>query len=193
MKILQVHNQYQQAGGEDAVLIGEHDLLTGHGHDVQMFTISNDDILGFCNKLKTAWETPYSLASLQAISHELLVFNPDIVHVHNFFPLLTPSIYDACIEAGIPLVQTLHNYRVICPGALLMCRGKICEKCISGTAYRAVLHRCYRHSLFGTIAVARMVAYHRKRKTWQNKVDRFIALTEFGKKSLFRQISLLIK
>lgn len=107
---------------------------------------------------------------------------PDIVHAHNFFPLLTPSIYDACIEAGVPVTQTLHNYRTICPGALLMRNGKICESCVVGSPYRAMLHRCCRGSIPGSWAVARMAAYHRKRKTWQTKVDRFIALTEFAKR-----------
>jgi glycosyltransferase involved in cell wall biosynthesis len=108
-------------------------------------------------------------------------FSPDIVHVHNFFPLLTPAAYDAILEAGVPVVQTLHNYRTICAGALLMRAGKPCEDCVQGSPYQAVIHGCYRGSRLGSLAVARMVNYHRKKRTWSNKVDLFIALSEFAR------------
>ena len=112
---------------------------------------------------------------------EITAFGPDVVHVHNFFPLLTPAIYDACRDAGVPVVQTLHNYRTICAGAMLMRSGRPCEDCIGSSPYRAVLHGCYWDSRPASLAVARMVAMHRRRGTWETKVDRFIALTEFAK------------
>ncbi|NOY62512.1 MAG: glycosyltransferase family 4 protein, partial [Gammaproteobacteria bacterium] len=123
----------------------------------------------------------YSNDSKKKMSLYLKNNSANLVHVHNFFPLLTPSIYDACIEKNVPVVQTLHNYRTICPGALLMREGNICEKCVTGSPYQSVLFGCYRNSRIGTLSVARMVNYHRKCNTWNTKVNRFVVLTEFAK------------
>ena len=181
MRILQVHNSYQQGGGEDVVVANERALLTDHGHETRLWSVSNDAIDGTWAKVRTAWQAPYSPAARERMGEAIRDFTPGVVHVHNFFPLLTPSIYDACRDADIPLVQTLHNYRTICAAAILMRDGRVCEDCIDGSPYQAVLHRCYRGSRLGSFAVARMIDVHRKRRTWQTKVDRFIALTEFGK------------
>jgi glycosyltransferase involved in cell wall biosynthesis len=182
MRILILHNSYQQAGGEDAVAARESALLREHGHEVFLHCVSNDTIRGVWSKVVTAWRTPYSEWGRKEAMRTIDKIDPDIVHVHNFFPLLSPSVYDACRDAGKPVVQRLPNYRIICPGALLMREGKLCETCIQGTPYQAVLHGCYRGSRLGSFAVARMVDIHRRRGTWTKKVDRFIALTEFGKK-----------
>ena len=181
MKILILHNTYQQEGGEDQVVANESALLRRHGDTVILHTVSNDGIKGFWRKMATAWQVPYSRSARQEILEVIEAERPDIVHVHNIFPLLTPSVYDACREAGVPVVQTLHNYRNICPGSLLMREGKVCEKCIQGSPYQAVLHKCYRDSGLGSLAVARMVDVHRRRGTWETKVDRFIAPTGFSK------------
>lgn len=156
-------------------------LLRKHGHEVHLHTVSNDSIHGLWSKVVTAWQTPYSLWGRREAMQIIEKTRPDVVHIHNFFPLLTPSIYDAFREAKVPVVQTLHNYRTICSGALLMRDGKPCEDCIQGTPYQAVLHGCYRDSRLGSLAVARMVDTHRRRGTWADKVDRFIALAEFAK------------
>ncbi len=181
MRALLAHNFYQQAGGEDAVVANERSLLASRGHEVRLFSVSNVAINGAWAKLRTAWRAPYSRDARMRMAEVIADFAPDVVHVHNFFPTLTPSIYDACRDAGVPVVQTLHNYRNICTGALLMRDGRPYEACIRASPYQAVLHRCYRGSLLGSLAVARMVDIHRKRGTWQTKVDRFIALTEFAK------------
>ena len=182
LKVLILHNHYQQPGGEDVVVANESALLKEHGHEVHLQLLSNDSIQGPWRKMITALQTPYSWRSRREMIGIINNENPDVVHVHNFFPLLTPSIYDACQDAGVPVVQTLHNYRTICPGALLMREGKVCEDCIQGTPYQAVLHGCYRGSRLGSLAVARMVDIHRRQGTWSDKVDRFIALTESAKK-----------
>lgn len=181
MRVLQAHNHYQQAGGEDAVVAAEHELLKENGHTVRLYAVTNNEIDGPWAKVRTAWQTPYSQKARKRMGEAIRDFAPDVVHVHNFFPLLTPSIYDACRDARVSVVQTLHNYRTICPGALLMHDGRPYEGCIHGSPYQAVLHRCYRGSWLGSLAVARMVDVHRKRGTWRTKVDRFIALTSFAK------------
>lgn len=181
MNILVIHNKYIFSGGEDSVLQSEIAMLKSSGHNLNIFQVGNTALAGFINKIIVACEAPYSCKMKKLVTCEIDRFQPTIVHIHNFFPILTPSIYDACIDARIPIVQTLHNFRTICPGALLMRDSKICEKCISSSPYQAMLHRCYRKSILGTWAVARMVAYHRKKQTWQHKVDRFIGLTQFGK------------
>ena len=186
MRILFVHNHYKLEGGEDQVLSYERDLINRHGHITDTFAITNMQINRFVSKLKTAFYLKYSHEYKQVLLHHISGFNPDIIHAHNLFPLLTPSIYDACIESKIPVVQTLHNYRTICSNALLMRDGHICELCISGSHYNAVLYRCYRNSMLGSLAVAKMLSYHRKNKTWKNKVDCFIALTQFAKKKFIQ-------
>ncbi|MEW5704134.1 MAG: glycosyltransferase family 4 protein [Pseudomonadota bacterium] len=180
MRVLLVHNFYRQPGGEDAVFANERALLESHGHDVRPLTLSNDDLGGALAMLRTAWETPYSEPSRRRMAKALAEHAPDLVHVHNFFPRWTPSIFDATREAGVPSVMTLHNYRLICPAATLYRSGRICEECVTGSPYRAVLHGCYRDSQPGSLAVARLVARHHHRRTWHDKVDRFIVLTEFA-------------
>jgi glycosyltransferase involved in cell wall biosynthesis len=182
MKILFAHNTYQQAGGEDSVLASEMTLLSEKGNDVFLASMGNESLVTFPAEVKSFLNVNYSVQSREWFLKKIEQHKPDLVHVHNFFPLLTPSIYDACIDKGIPVVQTLHNYRTICPGALLMRDGDICEKCITGSPFNAVIHRCYRDSTVGSFAVARMVDHHRKKKTWGSKVNNFIALTEFAKK-----------
>lgn len=182
MKILFVHNRYQQAGGEDSVVAAEAKLLADHGQGVELWSVDNKELAtGLTGNIKTALATPYSLASRAIAFDKLRRFRPDVVHVHNFFPQISPSIYDACLDAGVPVVQTLHNYRLICPGAMLMRHGKICEQCISGSPYQAAWYGCYRGSRLGSLVVAHMVAKHRKQGTWKHKVNRFIAFTDFAK------------
>jgi len=182
MKILLVHNRYQHAGGEDSVVAAEAKLLTQHDHEVESWSVDNKDLPGgLSGKIKIALTTGYSQASKTIALEKLRHFRPEVVHVHNFFPQISPSIYDACAEMQVPVVQTLHNYRLICPGALLMRDGKICELCINGSPYQAARYGCYRGSNLGSLVVANMVARHRNLSTWQHKVNHFIALTEFAK------------
>lgn len=181
MNILLAHNSYQQAGGEDAVVESEHRLLSEHGHQLSMVTVSNDSVQGIWGRIQTAILTPYSRPAKRRFAEALAARRPDVVHIHNLFPLLSPSIYDACRDARVPVVQTLHNYRFICPGGLLLRDGRICELCIKGSAYQGALYGCYRNSRIGTLAVSRMIERHRKQRTWQERVDRYIAVSKFAK------------
>ena len=181
MKIVVLHNQYKQAGGEDAVVRAEGELLRKAGHDVSLFQVSNDYISGFASQLRVGLQVVYSFSWCRKLSRILRRRTPDVVHVHNFFPLFTPSIYDACADAGVPVVQTLHNYRLVCPGALFMRNGKLCEECLAKGPFQGVRYGCYRGSRLQTLPVALMQAVHRWRRTWHRRVSCFIALTEFAR------------
>lgn len=181
-KILIVHNHYQQPGGEDVVVAAEQSLLTANGHDVRLAAVDNHAIqTSPWRTVKAAVEVAYASWGRQWLARHLQDFQPDVVHVHNFFPRLTPAVYDACTAAGVPIIQTLHNFRLTCASPYLYRNGVICEDCIGASPYRAALHGCYRQSRLGSLAVARMIHVHRRRDTWNLKVNRFIALTEFAK------------
>jgi glycosyltransferase involved in cell wall biosynthesis len=184
LKVLLVHNRYQQYGGEDAVVDVETKMLREAGHKVETFFVTNDRIIGARAKLTAAALTPYNPMARRALRKRLQADRPDIVHVHNFFPQLSPSIFDACIDERVPVVMTMHNFRIGCSNAFLFRDGKPCEDCLTGSAYHAVQHRCYRSSRLGSLAVASMIAYHRRVGTWQHKVTRFIALTDFSRGKL---------
>ena len=186
MRILLFHNWYQQPGGEDAVVRGEMALLRDHGHDLSLLDADNQTIRSLGAKVRTATSAAYSGAAATAVAEELARVQPDIVHVHNFFPLLTPAVLDACHRADVPVVLTLHNYRLLCPGATLLRDGRPCELCLTGSTLNAVRYRCYRDSTAGSAAVAWMVGLHRSLRTFRRKVDRFIALSEFQKSVFVR-------
>jgi glycosyltransferase involved in cell wall biosynthesis len=181
LRVLVVHNRYQQSGGEDSVVRAECSLLEQNGHKVTLFSQDNRSIQGGWDALRVAARMNYSKPSARELAALISAERPDVVHVHNYFPLASPAVFDVCYRLGLPVVHTLHNYRLLCPGALLMRRGTICTKCATSTPYRAVLWGCYRGSPLATLAVARMIAHHRKTGTWTAKVTRFIALTEFAR------------
>ena len=181
LRILLVHNYYQQPGGEDAVFSAEKKLLLSRGHSVEAYTDSNDR-LQETNSLIAAKNIVWSSISKKAISAKIEQFKPNVVHFHNTFGVMSPSVYYACSEKGIPIVQTLHNYRLICPNAYLYRDGKPCESCIGKSVPLAgIRHACYRSSMLQTTGVATMLAVHRGLRTWHKVVDRYIALTEFSK------------
>jgi glycosyltransferase involved in cell wall biosynthesis len=185
MRILQLHNRYQIVGGEEGVVQAEQTLLRSQGHAVHLLEVTNDDIHGVVGKAIAGINAVYSQSSKRKVLETLQQFQPDIVHVHNFFPLLSPSVYDACRSAGIPVIQTLHNYRLICPAATLFRDNQICEACIGKTIpLPGIQHGCYRESRSQSAVVAAMISWHRLQKTWQSRVDAYIALTEFQKGKL---------
>src|SRR6185437_13134703 len=181
MRVLQIHDIYQQKSGEEAVLAAQATLLGQAGCTVAQWTVSNDAIAGPLDAAKVAWRLPYSRPARAEAERRIRAFAPDIVHVHNFFPLITPSVYDACATLGVPAVQTLHNFRTICAGVFLFRDGVPCELCVAGSPWNGALHRCYRGSLLGSAALARMIAIHRRRGTWTRKVARFIAVSDFAR------------
>lgn len=181
MKILIVHNTYQVRGGEDSVLASEHALLLAKGNDVRLYSVNNDSVGSLIGKVITAAGTIFSISQYVKFRRRLKVEKPDVVHVHNYFPILSPAIFYACKHVGIPVVHTLHNYRAICPTALLMYGGSVVEKSIAGSSWWAVPKKVYRGSRLGTLVLTIMIEVHKKIGTWQHSVDRFITLTEFQK------------
>lgn len=180
MKVLIVHNSYQQFGGEDAVVRNERSMLVAHGHEVHEYLAENAGISGFWASVSAAMSCIFSFKSYREIRAHLLVSRPDVVHVHNFFPLVSPSVFYACRSLGIPSVFTLHNFRIVCPTALLMHDGVVTERSLARGPWWAVRKRVYRGSLAGTFALALMVWVHRRIGTWSAEVTRFIALTKFA-------------
>lgn len=185
MKILQLHNRYQIRGGEEGVLQAEKALLEEHGDRVIQLEVSNDDIVSPIDKALTAFRAVYSRRSRKQVTQLLDEHQPDVVHVHNFFPLLSPAIYDACRDRQAPVVQTLHNYRLACPKAMFFRDNQVCERCLEQRSpWSAVKYGCYRESKAQSAVVATMLTVHNWRQTWQQRVDAFITLTEFQKAKL---------
>jgi glycosyltransferase involved in cell wall biosynthesis len=178
MRVLVAHNFYQQAGGEDAVVNTEMDMLRAHGHDVEIYGRTNDDINDI-PPIKVAGQTFWSRHTSKDIANLISSFKPDIIHIHNTFPLISPSIYWAAANANIPLVQTLHNFRLLCPQAMFLRDGNVCEDCLGNIPWRGVMHGCYRDSKSQTAVLAGMTTAHNIIGTWHNKVARYIALNDF--------------
>ena len=181
MKILFAHCRYQQLGGEDRAVEAEMAALSESGHEVALLGRNNATIRTPLDMVRTAWQLPGTDDLRRELRAEIEAASPDVIHAHNLFPLITPSLYDAASDLGIPVVQTLHNFRNVCASGLLMRAGKICEDCLTGSPYQAALHRCYRNSVPGSLALARMIDIHRKRGTWERSVAKFIALTAFSR------------
>ena len=177
-RILIAHNSYQQRGGEDAVVEAEAELLRSRGHAVRLLVAHNDAIVRM-PRSRLAARTFWSSETVRDFRQALVEFRPDILHVHNTFPLISPSIYWAAARAGVPVVQTLHNFRLLCPQAMLLREGHICEDCVGRLPWRGVVRRCYRGSAAQSGVLAGMISLHRALGTWGSKVDRYIALNEF--------------
>ncbi len=179
MRVLLIHNYYRQPGGEDNVFADESSLLQERGHSVVEYTDVNERLE---SPIDLMTHVLWSTENYRKLKTILKDFKPDIVHIHNTFYAISPSVYYACSSAGIPVVQTLHNYRLVCPAATLYRNGSVCEECVGQFfPLASIQHACYRDSRLQTFGVASMLALHRVVGTWKNKVVAYIALTEFGK------------
>jgi glycosyltransferase involved in cell wall biosynthesis len=182
MRVLLVHNRYRQPGGEDSVFEAEKALLERTGHEVLAFEEDNARLDGL-NSIKVAKDAVWSREAQAKLRKLLQEGRPEVAHFHNTFLRISPAAYYACKEMGVPVVQTLHNYRLVCPGALLLRDGRVCEDCLGkAMPWPGVVHGCWRGSRAGTAVVATMLAVHRGLKTWTKQVDLYIALTEFARR-----------
>jgi glycosyltransferase involved in cell wall biosynthesis len=184
MRILVAHNFYKQAGGEDQCVAAEVALLRSRGHEVIEYYAHNDAVdsmSGVRVALRAVWSRP----AHRELGALVRARRPQIAHFHNTFPLISPAAYSAARAGGARVVQTLHNFRLLCPNALFFRDGRVCEDCLGrAVPWPGVVHRCYRGSRAGSAAVATMLATHRALGTWRRAVDVFIALTEFSRRKL---------
>lgn len=179
LRVLIAHNAYQLRGGEDSVVEAETDLLRQRGHEVDLWIRHNDDVHGM-SRLTLARQTLWSSETVGLLRDRIASFQPDVIHVHNTLPLISPSVFWAAASKGVPVVQTLHNFRLLCPQATFLREGRVCEDCLGRRLpWPALKHRCYRESALQTGAVAAMVMLHEGMGTWRHKVTRYIALNEF--------------
>ncbi|MCU0534006.1 MAG: glycosyltransferase family 4 protein [Hydrococcus sp. Prado102] len=186
MRILTVHNYYQYQGGEEQVFQSESELLEANGHQVWRYTLDNDRI-GKMSSLSLLGKTLWNHQVYQELRSLIRQEQIQIAHFHNTFPLISPSAYYACKAEGIPVIQTCHNYRLLCGNGMFLRDGKVCEDCLGKLIpMPSIQHKCYRNSQTASMGVATMLTAHRLANTWNQKVDRYIALTEFARQKLIQ-------
>ena len=175
------HYRTSAPSGEDAVYRNERLMLEKHGHTVTSLERFNDDIddTTLASKIFVARETVWSQASYDAVVEMIRNSKPDVAHFHNTFPQLSPSVYAACQDNGVPVVQSLHNYRLVCANGLLLREGKPCEDCLTGGVFNALKHRCYRNSLPATSALVWMQLSNRRSGAYSRNVNRYIVPAQF--------------
>ena len=179
MKVLVVHNRYrsEQPSGENNVVDAEVSLLADAGHKVSLFERRSDDIAAMPLPRKAAVPlmVPWNPAVRRELADRLRSQRPDVVHIHNTFPLLSPSVVTACADAGIPAVATLHNYTMVCTPGTLHRDGHICTDCVGGGPLPAVQHGCYRGSRAATVPMAASLLLNRRR--WWGGISRFFCIS----------------
>ena len=184
MRVLLAHNYYRSAwpSGEGAVFRHERALLEAHGIEVVPFERANDDIddTSLGTGIAMALDATWSRRTARDLEDVLRKAAPDVAHFHNTFPLISPSAYATCRRYGVPVVQTLHNFRLICPSGLLYRDGAPCELCVGSSLVPAIRYRCYHDSRAASAAVVGMLTVNRLAGSYARNVDRYIVLTRFA-------------
>lgn len=184
MRVLRVHNRYKIRGGEDAVFCAEVTTLHHYGHDISTLEIGNDKLAAntLMDNVRLAGSAIWSYEGRRMVAEAIRQHGPNVVHFDNTHPRISPAAYAVAKNAGAAVVQTLHNYRLLCPSATFYRDGYVCEDCLGkALPLPGVVHACYRESRAQTAVVAAMLTTHRLRRTWSRDVDRYIALTNFAK------------
>ncbi len=182
MKILQVHNSYLDAGGEDQVVRAEAEALRAAGDEVIAAHTSNPD--RFARQSTNLALAPWNPKSARWMTSMVDEHDPDVAHVHNTWYRLTPSVITALKRRSVPVIMTVHNYRLICANAVFFRDGSPCTDCLGNQPWRSIVHRCYRGSAAQSLVAAGTIAINRSAKTWENGVDRFVVATEFVQERL---------
>ncbi len=178
-RVLMLHNFYRQPGGEDTCFFAEVEMLRKQGDHVETVEVHNDETLQM-SSATLAVNTIWNRRSYNLIAQRIAESRPDVLHCHNIFPLLSPSVYYAAKRAGVPVVQTLHNYRLLCLKATFFREGRLCEACVGqALPWRGVVQRCYHDSLKHSASVASLLVLHRVLGTWRRQVDLFVAVSAF--------------
>jgi glycosyltransferase involved in cell wall biosynthesis len=182
LRVLLVHNYLRPPSGENTVFEQEKQLLESKGHEVITYTRHNEELgeIGRTAKALVALRAIWSSGVYRDIAAIIRKERPDIAHFHNIFPIISPAAYCACKAEGVPVVQTLHNFRIVCPGALLFRNNKICEECAGGRLLPGIRHACYHDSPLQTAGIAGIVSFHKLIGTWRSAVDLYIVLSEFA-------------
>lgn len=182
MRTLSIHCRYQIRGGEDESREAEERLLRERGHVVEIYEEDNARVADL-SAAQTALKTIWSVESYKKVRQRLREKPHDLVHVQNFFPLISPSVHYAAKVEGVPVIQTLRNYRLLCANGFFFRDGQVCEACIDRfIPVPAMVHACYRGSRAATGVLSTMLVTHRVLKTWQDQVDLYIALSDFARK-----------
>lgn len=183
-KVLIVHNYYQIPGGEDTVVANEKKMLEENGHEVFLYTRDNKELrnMSKVKKLLLPLTTVFNIRTYRDIRRIIKEKKINIVHVHNTLTLISPSVYYAAVSCCVPIVQTVHNFRLLCPGATFYRDGHICEDCVTKGLMCAIKHKCYRNSRLQTLACAINTKVHRLTGIY-GKIN-YICLTEFNKEKL---------
>ena len=180
MRILQLHNVYAKRGGEDTVVEQERSLLIGHGHEVQTIYEKNDPDSLFVSLLD-AIQLRKNRRFIKKLVKVIQQFKPEVCHVHNVFWKISPGIFQVLNDQRIPVVMTLHNYRLMCVNSFFYRNGKACEDCLTGSRKNALKHKCYDHSLLKSYFMYDAVDFHWSNGTWTKQVDNYICLSDFAK------------
>jgi glycosyltransferase involved in cell wall biosynthesis len=187
MKVLLIHNCYGRFSGEEAVVAAQEKLLTDNGHEVTSFERSSAEIPAMkLGKLRALSSGLHSSSSCKAVRAMLRRRRPDVVNVHNVYPLISPSVLKVCRDEGVPVVMTVHNYRLICPNGLFMTQDEICHRCAGGREYWCLLRNC-EGSLAKSFGYALRNWVARKRRAFLDNVTMFMALTEFQRQQLISE------
>lgn len=186
MRILSIHNRYLIRGGEDQSRELEEKLLQEQGNQVDIYEENNNRVAEI-GKVRVAIRTVWSTESYQIVRQKLTENSYNIVHVQNFFPLISPSVYYAANKQGVPIIQTLRNYRLLCANSYFFRDQKVCEDCLGKMIpWPGVVHGCYRDSKLGSLVVVTMQTLHRAISTWKKMVNLYITLTDFTRQKFIQ-------
>jgi glycosyltransferase involved in cell wall biosynthesis len=179
VRILQVHTRYREPGGEDVVVKAEAELLRAAGHEVVQWQAQNPQ--GTSGAVAALALSPWNFRAARSLGRVATRLRPHVAHVHNTWFAMSPSVLPALRRAGVPVVMTLHNYRLLCANGVLFRDGRPCEDCIGTHPWHGLRHRCYRDSALQSLPAAGTIAFHGLLGTWRREVSLFLALNEFSR------------